>query len=113
MRRDLIEAEAAVGERAEELDGVDHAGLQGAEDLGRGQGHGGGAQPAVDFAAQPGGADLDPAERGQRPQRRLEPARHIGPRVPRHERLDLERGVGLVPECLPTAEPHPRAVRLR
>ena len=52
-RRDAIEAERDVGARADEFGAVDHAGLQAHQDFRGRRGLRRGAEPAVDFAAEP------------------------------------------------------------
>ena len=63
--RHPVEAERDVGAGADELGGVEHAGLQAGEDFRRRRGLRRGAKPAVDFAAEPERADLEPAQVGK------------------------------------------------
>src|SRR5262249_59838172 len=61
------------------------------------------AEPAIDLAAEPERADLQPLEIVESLRLAAEPAAHAHAGVAAHERLDPERRVELVPQRLAAA----------
>ena len=112
-RRDAIEPERDVGAGADELGGVEHAGLQRGEDFAGRRRLRRRAEPAIDLAAEAERADLQAAHVVERFDLAAEPAAHAHAGVAAHERLDAERRVELVPQRLPAAGLDPGDVLVR
>ena len=71
--------------------------------------HDGGAHAAQDLGAEARHAIAQALEVLRAVDLLVEPAAHLHAGIRGHQRLDVERRVDLVPQCLPAAEVDPRA----
>ena len=87
--------------------GIEHAGLQGGEDLATRNGQGGHADPGHRLAGEPWQTQLEALHILERVDFLLEPASHLGAGVTHRERLEVVVGVELVPQLLAAAVVQP------
>src|SRR5262249_27612661 len=101
--RHPVEPKRDVGAGADELRAIDQAELHADENLGWRSGLGKGAEAAIDLAAGAERADLEALHVVSAIDLAAKPATHAHAGIAAHERLDPERRVELVPQCLPAA----------
>ena len=90
-----------------------HAGLQRHQDFAGRRGLRDGAEPAIDFAAEPERADFQAAHIVAAFDLAAEPAAHAHAGIAAHERLDAERRIKLVPQRLAAAGVDPGDMLVR
>ena len=112
--RHLLQAEGLVEHRADPFGGVDGAGLEGGEDLGRRGQDRIDAELAHGLAAQAGDAEIEAGQIVEALDRLLEPAGGLDGRIAGIERHQIALGIELVPQLLTAAIANPaRGLDLR
>src|SRR5215467_3996887 len=105
----LIQSEIHVSPGSDPLAAIDGAGFERIDDVAAGDGYHSGAHSPQHLCAKLWHTIAQPFEVFGSGHLLVEPAAHLHAGVQSHQRLYIELGVDLVPQCLTTAVVNPRA----